>query len=125
MTTTSDPTAAKLRLRRRLTAILLVVGFTAAVLVFILAGPPAANPLGYEPLETKSYVHDLEVYGGKWNVLAEEFRDWFVGLWHGRTLAFTLAAITLFLVGAVRIFTTPLPPQSRAELEPHADRRER
>lgn len=89
---------------RRLTIAILVAGFGAAAAVYFAAGPEPENPLGYDPLENKRFVHDLELYGGKANVLAAEFRDWFTGLWYGRNLAFTIAAITVLLVLAARFF---------------------
>jgi len=85
-----------------ITRTILVVGFAAAVCLFFVDRPRPENPLGYDPLQTKRYLHDLEVYGGTANVLAAEFREWFAGLWYGRNLAYTTAAITLLLVGAVR-----------------------
>jgi hypothetical protein len=85
-----------------ITAAILVVGFGAAISVYFAASARPENPLGYEPLETKQYLHDLEVYGGKANVLAAEFREWFAGLWYGKHLAFTIAVITVLLVAAVR-----------------------
>ncbi len=94
---------ARVRLKRLTTAIL-VAGFGAAIAIYFAAGPEPENPLGYDPLETKRYVHDLELYGGKANVLAAEFRDWFTGLWYGKNLAFTIAALTVLLVLAVRFF---------------------
>jgi hypothetical protein len=93
--------AAARRLKYLTTAIL-VAGFGTAITVYLTARDRPGNPLGYEPLETKQYIHDLELYGGKANVLAAEFRNWFAGLWHGRQLAFTIAVITVLLVAAVR-----------------------
>lgn len=77
----------------------LATGLSAAALVYLLAAPPAPNPLGYEPQDTKKYLRDLELYGGKVNVLATEFMRGWDGLWRGRNLAFTLAALTLLLAG--------------------------
>ena len=58
--------------------------------------------MGYDPLESKKYLHDLELYGGKANILFTEFRDWFAGLWYGRNLAYTVAVLTVITVGVVR-----------------------
>ena len=96
------------------TRAILVLGFAAAVVIYLTAQPPPANPLGYDPLDTKRYLHDLEVYGGKANVLAAEFRDWFDSLWHGRRLAFTVAALALIAAFAFKFFATPLPPDPDA-----------
>jgi len=32
-----------------------------AIAIYFAAGPDSGNPLGYEPLETKQYLHDLEL----------------------------------------------------------------
>jgi len=82
--------------------------------IYLTAQPPPANPLGYDPLDTKRYLHDLEVYGGKANVLAAEFRDWFDNLWHGKRLAFTVAVLAMIAAFAFRFFATPLPPDPDA-----------
>ncbi len=94
---------------RRLTIALLAAGFTASVVVFFAAGPEPENPLGYDPMETKKYLHDLEVYGGTANVLAAEFQEWFAGLWHGRNLAYTIAVLTVLLVLVLRFLLAPIP----------------
>ena len=86
---------------RRLRAIvgsILVIGFGSSVFIYFFAKPEPANPLGYDPLGTKMYIHELQVYGGNWNVMAAEFQQWFVSLWYGKSLAYTVACITLFLV---------------------------
>jgi hypothetical protein len=97
--TLTRPVARRLRF---ITTAILIGGFGAAIAVYFVARARPANPLGYEPLETKQYLRDLEVYGGKANVLAAEFREWFAALWYGKQLAYTIAVITLLVVGAVR-----------------------
>ena len=49
------------------------------------------------PEDSKKYLRDLELYGGKANVLMDQFRRWFMGLWHGKSLAYTIAGITIFI----------------------------
>jgi len=100
---------------RRVTRILLAAGFTAALVAYIVARQQPENPLGYDPLQTKQYRHELEVYGGTANVLAAEFREWFTGLWYGTNLAYTIAVLTLILVLVVRFALTPAYPM---EVEP-------
>jgi len=98
----------KLRTRFYLiAAIILLVGSGSAILIYLTAENDSESALGYEvaggyvypirPEDSKVYRHDLELYGGKANVLASEFMRWFVGLWHGRSLAFTVACITIFI----------------------------
>ncbi|WLT32311.1 hypothetical protein [Geothrix sp. PMB-07] len=80
---------------RQITAGILAVGLGTATIVYLRAAPKGANPLGYEPEDTKKYLRDLELYGGKVNVLATEFMKTWDGLWQGRNLAYTLAVLTL------------------------------
>lgn len=86
----------------RLTIAILLLGFAGGLIAYIAAAPAPENPFGYNPLETKKFRHDLELYGGKANVLAAEFREWFFGLWYGRNLAYSIWVITLLIVVAVR-----------------------
>ena len=97
---------------KRLTAAILAVGFVSAAVVYFVAGPETDNP--YDPMQNKMFLHDLELYGGKANVLAAEFRDWFTGLWQGRNLAFTIAALTVIVVLVLRFFAS-LPPEEDDE----------
>ncbi|MFI5120962.1 MAG: hypothetical protein ACHQM4_11145 [Thermoanaerobaculia bacterium] len=93
---------------RLVTRAILAIGFASAVVIyFVNAAPPDAS--GFEFENSKKYLRELEVYGGKANVLATEFRHWFDGLWHGRSLAFTVAVISAFLALAYNFFATPLP----------------
>lgn len=103
------PADAAERRLRVLTRTILGVGFGAALVVYVIARARPANPLGYDPLDTKQYVHDLQLYGGTANVLAAEFRDWFTGLWYGRNLAYTIAALTVLVVLIVRFYVLTSP----------------
>jgi hypothetical protein len=90
-----------------ISAIILLVGLGTAIYIYQTADNDASGALGYQiiggtvypimPENTKIYKHDLEVYGGKAAVLADDFRRWFIGLWHGKSLAFTIVVITVFI----------------------------
>ena len=80
---------------RLATRAIVAAGFAAAIIIYITAGPPPQNPLGYDPLQTKAYRHELEVFGGKANLIMAEFQDWFAGLWQGRQLAYTVAVLSI------------------------------
>ncbi len=87
--------------------IILIVGLGGALLIYMTAEDTPYGVLGYEegrdtaypvmPEDSKQYLHGLELYGGKTNVLMDRIRRGFIGLWHGRSLAFTLACITVFI----------------------------
>lgn len=76
-------------------AVVLLIGLGSAVLIYLTAEDASDDMMIYEFEHSKLYRHDLELYGGKMNVLASEFMHWFEGLWHGKTLALTVACITI------------------------------
>ena len=86
---------------------ILLVGLGSAASVYIIAEGAAAAAVGYEfidgkaypisPESSKRYIHDLELYGGKAAVVADKFNRWFDGLWHGTSLAYTIASLTILI----------------------------
>ncbi len=54
------------------------------------------SPYAVSPRDSKSYQREMKLYGGTANLLADELRRWFDGLWQGKTLAYTVAFLTLF-----------------------------
>jgi hypothetical protein len=89
-----------------ISAIILVAGLGSAVLIYRAAENNSYGALGYaeeggsvypiNPEDSKQYLHDLELYGGKINVIVDEWRRALVGLFRGKSLAFTVAFITVF-----------------------------
>lgn len=85
-------------LRRRFFAagvVILVAGLAAAVLAYRAAVPDADSVLVARLNNTKSYEYQMEVVGGRANILATELKEWFLGLWHGKPLAHTLAFLSV------------------------------
>jgi len=89
-----------------ISAIILVAGLSSAVFTYRSAVNAQGEVLGYEvgsdgkiypvlPEDSKAYQRSLEIYGGKANVLADEFRRWFAGLWQGKRLSYIIAFITV------------------------------
>jgi len=72
-------------------------GILISAVIYFTAGPPAEHPFGYNPMNTKLFLRELELFGGKGNILAAEFREWFVGLWQGKHLSYTIACITVII----------------------------
>ena len=92
--------------RRRLYLIgaaILLSGWIGAAVIYTTAPADESDALGYEfvdgvayPIltyESKKYRHDLERFGGKAAVMADDFNRWFSGLWVGKHLAYTLATL--------------------------------
>lgn len=104
-------------------AFILLVGLGSAVLIYRTAGNDSNPVLGYEqgngslypvrPEDSKKYLRDMEMYGGKANVLADELRRWFVGLWYGKSLAFTVGFITILASSGVFYAAHHLPPNNQ------------
>ncbi len=87
--------------------IVLLLGLGSALVIYMRAGNDPNSVLGYyseggyvytvAPEDSKMYRHDLELYGGKANVLADDFRRWFEGLWQGKSLAFMVGGCSIII----------------------------
>jgi hypothetical protein len=110
-------------------AVILLVGLLSSVWIYLTAGNDSESVLGYEivggnaylvtPENSRKYIHDLKLIGGNAAVFADEFSRWFIGLWHGKSLAFTVACIAVFvslgLFFAARILPSGLETETYDE----------
>ena len=88
-------------------AIIMLVGLGSAIWIYQTAGDDSGSVLSYEiiggsvypiaPEDSRVYRRDLEHLGGKAAIVVDDFSRWFIGLWHGKTLAFTVAGISIFI----------------------------
>jgi hypothetical protein len=91
--------------------VVLVLGLAGAALIYMTSTEDAGPSVGYvvadgatytiAPGDSKKYQRNLELYGGKAAVLADELTSWFAGLWRGRALAFTIAGISIAVAGGL------------------------
>jgi hypothetical protein len=81
--------------------LLLLVGFSAALVVFFKAEPELDDPVMRQFMASKKYVREMRMIGGQVNLDAAELADWIAGLWHGQKLADTIAVLT---VGGALLF---------------------
>ena len=90
---------------------MLAVGVVAGVSIYLVAEDEpestsyvivgdAAYPV--DPTRTKTYVRQLERFGGKAAVLFDDFNRWFAGRWQGKALGVTVGWISI--AAAVVIF---------------------
>jgi hypothetical protein len=77
--------------------LIFIAGMGSAVLIYLTAGSSDDSSLVTDYENSKRFMHDLELYGGKANVIANNFMHWFDGLWHGQSLAFTVAFLTVVI----------------------------
>jgi|SRR5690242_7604258 hypothetical protein len=90
----------------------LVAGLAAGVTTYFLADEADATAyvvIGdtaypVDPATSKTYVRQLERFGGKASVLFDDINRWFASLWHGKRLGLTIvvlsvaSALALFLI---------------------------
>ncbi len=93
-------------------AIVLIVGLGSSAIIYFTASDPSQSELLEGIENSKRYIHNLEVYGGKMNVLMDEFLRWFDSLWHGKALAGTVAFITILFSLVLVLAAYIQPPGS-------------
>ncbi|MBI3370153.1 MAG: hypothetical protein HY017_00145 [Betaproteobacteria bacterium] len=108
------------------------VGLCSAALIYVTAEDPSDNALAYEVVNgnvyliparsSKTYVSQLKRFGGKTAVLFDELNDWFTGLWQGKSLAFTVAGITVLVSLGIFLFAIFLAPDQAAGVPSKDDR---
>jgi hypothetical protein len=94
---------------------ILVAGLACGVTIYLLADEPEATAYvivgdtayPVDPTTSKSYVRQLERFGGKTAVLFDDFNRWFAALWQGKRLGITIAVLSvlaaLALLGIARV----------------------
>ena len=95
--------------------VVLMVGVTSSIFIYLTAENASDNVSAYEFEGSKQYIHDLELYGGKANVLAAEFGEWAEGLWHGKTLAFTIGSIAIFMSLVLFFVAYHMPSEAKSD----------
>jgi len=105
---------------RYLGAAILFFGLLAAELIYIFAGNNADIDAAEEIASGRGYQHNLEVMGGKFASLSVDFDRWFVSLWHGRSLAYTVAVIAVVVAAGCFLVAHLMTPPSLGE--PRQDR---
>ena len=106
------------------TILMLCAGLGSAAVIYLTAAGPDEISMVDEFEESKRFTHDLELYGGKANVLANKFSHWFEGLWHGQTLAFTVAVITVVISVGYYFVASSLAAHAAAEAADEQSRKE-
>jgi hypothetical protein len=110
-------------------AVILLAGLGSAAVIYHRAMHNPSGALGYEaadgtiypimPGDTKLYRHNLEVYGGKFSVIMDDFRRWFSGLWQGKSLAAIIAGTAILLAWA--LFAAAQHPAPTREFDDRRD----
>jgi len=77
-----------------------------ALAIYLTAEPITIDPLLSEMHTSKKYRREMQVIGGKANVLVGDLMDWFAEQWHGETLARTVAILTVGVTLGFRFVAT-------------------
>ena len=114
-------------------AIIMLVGLGSAILIYQSAGNDSDSVLGYEiiggsaypirPEDSRIYRRDLELYGGKAAVVVDDFKRWFVELWHGKSFAFMVAAISIFISFIIFFIANRLPSRLKSDVHNENNRK--
>jgi hypothetical protein len=109
-----------------ISAIIMLIGLGGAILIYQTAGNDSDSVLGYEiiggfaypirPEDSRTYRRDLELYGGKAALVADDFSRWFVGLWHGKSLSFMVAGISIFISIGIFFAANRLPSHLKSDV---------
>jgi predicted NBD/HSP70 family sugar kinase len=93
------------------TLAILVIGFGCASAIYLTAGAPTDNPFAeYE--KSKRFANEVERMGGKTAILANDLNAWFIGLWQGESLAYTVAVITIIIAAGYYFIVSGLVTDS-------------
>jgi hypothetical protein len=111
-----------LELKKRLRLgclVILVVGLCSSALIYAFAEDVVDDSLGYMvvngiayPLSArdfKPYRRELERFGGKTLLMFDDFNHWFTDLWRGKTLAKTVAWISILVSLGIHLFASSFP----------------
>jgi hypothetical protein len=90
--------------RHFLTAAILGSGWATALMVYVMAGRRVEDDDVYEMEHSKRYLRQVEMIGGKAGLLANDLREWLAGLFHGQSLAYTIAVVTALVALAAHLF---------------------
>lgn len=72
---------------------ILAAGLSLSLYVF-LSRTDEAEPM-LELQSSKKFVREVELYGGKANLVAIELTEAIASVWHGRSLAYVIAVVSL------------------------------
>jgi hypothetical protein len=101
---------------RRWGWLLLLVGWSFAAVIYINAASDSAIESTESIVGGRSYDYNIERIGGKAALYAARFNEWLGGLWHGRTLSYTVAVLTLVLAIAcfwvASLISEPMPDET-------------
>ena len=66
-----------------------------------------------EMFGSKTYIRELQRFGGKASVIFDEFARWFAGLWRGKSLGITIGWLSVAAAAGLFLAARSLPDEKR------------
>lgn len=114
--------------------VMLLAGLGSALLTYLLAEDIPDDSLGYMvvngtvyPLATrdsKKYRREVQRFGGKAALVFDDFSRWLGELWQGKTLAKTVAWISVLVSLGIYMFANALGPDADPDAQVRRERDE-
>ncbi|GAM10393.1 hypothetical protein OR1_02682 [Geobacter sp. OR-1] len=101
-----DPPKLKIKLYIS-SGIVFLIGMSTSIGIYLTA-QDLPESVFYDYEHSKRFRHEMEAAGGKLNMLLHEMSKEFLGLWEGKNLAYTVAAITCFAVILIIYAAVPI-----------------
>jgi len=98
------------------TTAIMMIGFGVASAVYLTAGVAPDDPFA-EFEKSKRFANEVERMGGKTAILANDLHKWFVGLWQGESLAYTLVVITIVIAAGYYFIASGLVADAQRRLD--------
>ena len=92
---------------RLVVACILALGWSIAAGVYLSAAPAVEDDEVYAMEHSKKSQRDIERIGGKAAVFTSELNERIASLWHGQTLAYTIAGLTAVVALAYVLLRDP------------------
>jgi hypothetical protein len=99
-------------------AIVLVVGLLSAATIYLVADDEPSgsayvivgdSAYAVDPTRSKTYVMQLERFGGKAAVLFDDFNRWFAARWQGKALGITVAWLSIAAAALICLIGSRTP----------------
>jgi hypothetical protein len=105
--------------------VILAAGLCSATLIYLFAADVPSESVGYvvingtvypiSPSDSSIYRREVERFGGKAALAFDNFNRWFLELWRGKTLAKTVACISVLVSLGIYLFANSLQPNAQPQ----------
>ena len=85
-----------------------------AALIYLTASDEIESAAAMQEMfGSKTYIRELQRFGGKASVIFDEFSRWFAALWRGKSLGITIAWLSVAAAGGLFVVARSLPDEKK------------